>query len=127
MTHLCVAIFVHDIAQAKRDIAAAAEAGADMVELRVDSFDDEAGLRELIERAVLPCIVTRRPSWEGGHCELPEDQRRGLYQSTAVFGAAYLDIELETYKQMPEAEKDKILRPFILSKHDFAGRPPTLS
>ena len=33
MTHLCVPIFVTDLAMARRDIAAAAAAGADLVEL----------------------------------------------------------------------------------------------
>ena len=48
MTHLCVAIFVRDIAQARREIATAVEAGADMIELRVDSFDDIDDVGRLI-------------------------------------------------------------------------------
>jgi hypothetical protein len=42
MTYLCIAIFVSDEAQARRDIAVAAEAGADMVELRIDEVADAA-------------------------------------------------------------------------------------
>ena len=38
MTLLCVAIFLRDDAQARRDIALAAEAGADIVELRIDAL-----------------------------------------------------------------------------------------
>ena len=38
MTYLCVPIFVHTIEQANRDVALAAESGADLIELRVDRF-----------------------------------------------------------------------------------------
>src|SRR4029079_3943496 len=33
----------------------------------------------------------------------------------------------KAYKQMSEEEKDKIRRPFILSSHDFNGRPAVLN
>ena len=36
MTHLCVPIFVTELEKARRDIAAALAAGADLVELRID-------------------------------------------------------------------------------------------
>src|SRR6185437_12862387 len=67
MTYLCVPIFVASVAQAKADIARAAEAGADLVELRIDQFTDDPELRQLLSEAVLPCILTCRPEWEGGH------------------------------------------------------------
>src|ERR1051325_10851603 len=48
MTDLCVAIFVEDAAQVKRDVARAAEAGADLVELRVDRITDEEQAQEIV-------------------------------------------------------------------------------
>ena len=127
MTRLCVPLFVSDVAQAQRDIAAAAEAGADMVELRVDTFDDRAQLAGLVDNAVIPTIVTCRPTWEGGKSELPEEQRWTLYADTAVHSAAYVDVELSTYKEMPVLQKQAITRPLILSTHDFEGRPDRLT
>jgi 3-dehydroquinate dehydratase / shikimate dehydrogenase len=70
MTRLCVAIFANTPDQAKRDIAVAAEAGADMVELRIDSMNDADDVLGLLASATLPAVVTCRPIWEGGHCEL---------------------------------------------------------
>ena len=94
MTRLCAAIFVRDMAQALRDVALAAEAGADMVELRIDEFTETGKVRELLSEVKLPTIVTCRASWEGGHCELPDIERVLLLFSSE--GASYIDIELET-------------------------------
>jgi 3-dehydroquinate dehydratase/shikimate dehydrogenase len=127
MTRLCVPLFVTDAAQARRDIAAAAEAGADIVELRVDTFSNRAELAGLVDNAVIPTIVTCRPTWEGGKSELPEEQRWTLYSDTAVHNAAYVDVELSTYKEMPLLQKPAITRPMILSSHDFEGRPDRLT
>jgi 3-dehydroquinate dehydratase/shikimate dehydrogenase len=127
MTRLCVPLFVTDAAQARRDIAAAAEAGADIVELRVDTFDNRAELAGLVENSVIPTIVTCRPTWEGGKSELPEEQRWTLYADTAVHSASYVDVELLTYKEMPLLQKQSVTRPIILSSHDFEGRPDRLT
>ena len=121
MTLLCVPIFVHDAAQARRDAILAAEAGADIVELRIDELTEPISVADL----PLPCIVTNRPHWEGGRCELPEDQRIEILAKTAASGAAYVDIELQTLQKMPGVEA-KFDRPLIVSAHDFRGRPDRL-
>lgn len=126
VTYLCVSIFVIDPAQARRDIAAAAEAGADMVELRVDRIDDAAIVRELVETAVVPTIVTCRANWEGGQCELPEAQRVELLASDATQHASYVDLELAAWRKMSEPPRSELTRPVILSSHDFASRPAML-
>lgn len=124
MTYLCVAIFVHDAAQARRDIAAAAEAGADMVELRLDTIDDPQLVKEIVSQSLLPCIVTCRPTWEGGRSTLSNQQRVDLLLSACVGKTRYVDLELQTFRDT------KFSRPpdsrFILSVHDFAGRPDRL-
>ena len=127
MTQLCVPIFVNDSALARRDMALAAEAGASMIELRIDRFDNRAELALLVDRSPLPCIVTCRAAVEGGDCQLPEEQRWTVFSDTAVHNAAYVDVELAAYKQMPEATKSAIERPMILSSHDFSGRPERLT
>jgi 3-dehydroquinate dehydratase/shikimate dehydrogenase len=133
MTRLCVAIFVKDLAQALRDVATAAEAGADMVELRIDGFTDQDQVRQLLSSVRLPAIVTCRASWEGGHCELPEPQRLALLEVAANSGAAYVDIELEAYRRhdavgQVNAAVPRSKRPgMIVSAHDFKGRPARLT
>ena len=122
MTLLCVPIFVHDAAQARRDAILAAEAGADIIELRIDELTEPISLADF----PLPCIVTNRPHWEGGRCELPDEQRIEILAKTAATGAAYVDIELQTLQKMPGVEA-KFNRPLIVSAHDFRGRPPRLN
>src|SRR5688572_15286983 len=103
MTRLCVPIFVRDIAQATRDIATAIEGGADIVELRIDALRIDAvspkdlpaveSLRQVVRTAGVPCIITCRPTSEGGESELDAEARLVL---VGVTDAAYIDIELET-------------------------------
>jgi 3-dehydroquinate dehydratase/shikimate dehydrogenase len=142
MTRLCVAIFVTDLDKAKRDVATAAEAGADLVELRIDQFTDAEMVKSLLSAAILPCIVTCRAEWEGGHCALTEAERTKVLERAAESGAKYLDVELKAYQQAMEwrqrfhpelgtpreAAVDAENRPkLILSSHDFTGRPARLT
>ena len=132
MTHLCVAIFVTDLAQAQRDAASAGEAGADMIELRVDRLTDHEQLRSLLSSIRLPTIVTCRPVWEGGECELPEAQRLKLLEVAVQAGATYVDIELSALRRSTLGQTDPAMprekRPgIIVSSHDFKGRPARLT
>ena len=92
MTYLCVPIFVRDRAQTLRDIATAAEAGADMIELRLDHAGN-LDMRSVLTSTMLPCIATCRPPSEGGHYEGSEHDRI-LILARAQFYAAYVDAEL---------------------------------
>lgn len=125
MTLLCVAIFVQDVAQAKRDMAAAAEAGADLIELRIDSFGDSEAIESLVKGAPAPCIATCRAEFEGGTSTFPDPKRLALLQAAEAAGAAYVDVELETLHRSSAADAQLPAR-LILSAHDFIGRPPKL-
>jgi 3-dehydroquinate dehydratase / shikimate dehydrogenase len=123
VTHLCVAIFVNDIAQAKRDIAAAVEAGADMVELRIDSFPDPVEISSLLQMTEF--IVTCRPTWEGGDADIDDVERVRRLELATAFATPYVDIELETIRRVPNV-RTLIPRSLIVSAHDFKGRPERL-
>src|SRR5271170_6970057 len=97
MTHLCVAIFVTDEAQAKRDIALAAEAGADMVELRIDTFNGDAS--NLVDHSILPTITTCRPIWEGGRSTASDHSRVDTLSFLSHL-STYIDLELKTHQQL---------------------------
>lgn len=122
MTSLCVPIFVTSLDQARRDIATAAEAGADMVELRIDQFTDPVQVRALVGSSILPCILTCRASREGGQCDLPDEQRLGLLEQAGAFHARFIDIELDALQKSNFASAGDC----IVSSHDFAGRPDRL-
>jgi 3-dehydroquinate dehydratase/shikimate dehydrogenase len=127
MTKLCVAIFVNDIVKAKRDIAMAAEHGADIVELRIDSIENAPSIRQLIGDFDTRFILTCRPTWEGGHSELRDDQRLNLLVEIAPSDdTTWVDIELETYRRIGAIADAGSKPQLILSSHDFTGRPPKL-
>ena len=123
MTSLCVSIFVSDLAQAKRDMARAAEAGADMVELRIDNFTEPHLVRQLMEEAILPAIVTCRPIWEGGRSTLSDEQRLELLGMACHGHTRFIDVELEAVRRGNDLP---VGRPVICSSHDFEGRPEKL-
>jgi len=134
MTQLCVAIFVTDVQQARSDIAQAAEHGADLVELRIDSVQDQHILNELLQAKSLPAIVTCRPTWEGGHSELSDRQRGVLLASAVDAGANYIDVELETVRRHESSIRQMMAgralatgSRLIVSNHKFSkGRPSRL-
>jgi 3-dehydroquinate dehydratase / shikimate dehydrogenase len=120
LTYLCVAIFAETPEQVLRDAALAAEAGADMVELRIDRLTEPMKLPEL----TLPFILTCRPTTEGGESELSDQDRLDLLATMSEGRAAYIDVELQTYIRRPDLSD--IVNPprrLIVSAHDFNGRP----
>jgi 3-dehydroquinate dehydratase/shikimate dehydrogenase len=125
MTRLCVPIFVETFEQARRDIALAGESGAEIVELRIDTFHDLPQLRELIASSGLPVIVTMRRAGEGGQCDLPDTDRIELLRQAAQLGATWVDLEHDTARQHPGAIASMGV-PVIESAHDFETRPPKL-
>jgi 3-dehydroquinate dehydratase/shikimate dehydrogenase len=142
MTLLCVAITVHDLPQAHRDAALASERGADIVEYRVDSFTDLEAVRSLVQTSPAPCIVTCRPTWEGGACDLPDQERIPVLETASLAGAAYIDVELVAYSRsanlrqkvhfnagspIDQTAPRENRKGLIVSSHDFEGRPPKLS
>jgi 3-dehydroquinate dehydratase/shikimate dehydrogenase len=120
MTLLCVPIFVRSLEQALGDVARAGELGADIAELRLDSLLQPIELGAF----ALPVIVTCRAQSEGGRGDLPDEERLRRLQAAAPT-ATYLDIELDTLRRIPEAA-DLLGDHFIVSAHDFLGRPDRL-
>ena len=130
MTHLCVPIFVNDVAQAHRDAALAAESGADMVELRIDTMTDAEAVKSLVTSVHLPAIVTCRSPDEGGKSELSDIERLALLTAAAEAGASYLDIEFAAVRANdwagPQQPRDR-RSGWIYSFHDFQTRPADLN
>lgn len=118
-TLVCVSIMVQDAEEALVDARAAKQAGADLVEFRIDGWytgqGDDTALRAeqdaaatLAAQSPLPCIVTCRSASEGGMYDGPEDARVSLYERLGTaFGTLddghtqhpprYLDFELAAY------------------------------
>ncbi|MFZ4573717.1 MAG: type I 3-dehydroquinate dehydratase, partial [Phycisphaerales bacterium] len=147
---VCVPITVRTPEGAVAESIAAAEHGADLVELRVDGFfggDDPEGfaavISSLVGRSPLPCIVTCRSNAEGGEYEGDDESLATLYARIAAAPdpdqvPRYLDIEHARF--IRSALYRKTVRDIvagaaasgqgkpsiILSFHDFSGRPADL-
>jgi 3-dehydroquinate dehydratase / shikimate dehydrogenase len=118
MTHLCVPIFVTGIAKARRDIAAALAAGADLVELRIDKVVRPSVIARLVHEHLKQIILTRRSKAEGGFSEGGS--------APPISGARYTDLELATVLRDPTLVKQISPEGLILSFHDFRAKPPKL-
>ncbi len=68
---------------------------ADMYEFRLDLMA-RPNIANLISSTRKPTIVTCRPAWEGGGFSGSERERIGMLDFASVFGAHYVDIELNS-------------------------------
>lgn len=145
-TLVCVPLMVSDPSEAIEEASRAKDAGADLAELRVDQlFSGEQEEADQIRRAVadcpLPCIVTCRPTWEGGFYDGDEDARISLFEflAAAEHPPAYIDVELRAYEASENirqkvhlacvhpTQQRAITTRLILSTHDFDARPADLT
>ncbi len=128
MTLVCVPILVESVESALADARAARDAGADLVEFRLDAFFTGDGFHtgtpeshaevnsilRLVADSALPSIVTCRPVLEGGHFDGSDAARIALFErlgtGPAVEGGSakhapphrpprFLDVELATYSR----------------------------
>lgn len=125
---------------------AAAAKGARLIEWRCDSLAEEphdaalGAIRELVRGSPLPCIVTIRPTWEGGLYGGSETDRISLIEAigTGDTTPRYIDIELDAYRTSRnrrqkvnlaidhEGQVREVSAKLILSSHDFRERPSDL-
>lgn len=98
----------------------AAQARADIVELRIDGV---AGLDlpALLAERTVPIIVTCRPVWEGGRFDGTEPERLRLLRRARALGAEFIDVEFRAdWRSVQPGDG------MILSFHDFTGVPADL-
>src|SRR5262245_59108972 len=111
-TLVCVPLMVHDLHAALADAQAAKDAGADLVEYRIDEFfsgsgdeREEKAVVRLVSESPLPCIVTCRPVSEGGHYDGDDVARVSLFERLGTAAGPgehpprFIDVELATYSR----------------------------
>lgn len=147
MTFLAVPLFV-DAAEAIDDCLERARQsvarGARLIEWRIDALADDADaarhVEHLVRNAPAPCIVTCRPTSEGGLYDGDDTDRISLLEhlATGEHRPRYLDVELATYTRSENLRQKVNLAvahakqardldtSLILSSHDFNGRPADL-
>ena len=136
MTYLAVPISAQSTDQARRQVADAVSAGAEMLELRTDYLDrlDKDSVAALIAAAKssipasMPVIVTCRDSREGGVGNRPEALRIEVLLAAIEAGADFIDLEYANFVQPQIGQKIRSALAgcprsrLILSAHDFRGK-----
>src|SRR5215203_1632678 len=121
-SQVCVAVTGRTMTEIRRNRDAAA--GADIVELRLDTVDrpDAAGA---VEGRRCPVIVTCRAAWEGGHFTGAEEERRRILEQAAAAGAEYVDVEARA-SFADDLIRARAGRGVVLSSHVYGEFPADL-
>ncbi len=123
-TKICVPIFEKTYKTVIQAAKKSFEAGADLVEFRIDAMDhpNPDDVLNIIKDINQPLIATNRKIDEGGYFRGSESERTEILL-TAAKHADIVDIELET--DLDHMNKViKASKSTIISYHDFKNTPP---
>jgi 3-dehydroquinate dehydratase/shikimate dehydrogenase len=101
---------------------AAAEAGVDLVELRVDCLRRDPDLKRILAARPSPLVFTVRRGIDGGLWRHPEEKRQRLLREAIVAGVDFVDIELDVAREVRRFGKTRR----IVSYHNLKQTPPDL-
>jgi 3-dehydroquinate dehydratase/shikimate dehydrogenase len=102
---------------------AAAEAGADLVELRIDCLRRDPDLKRLLKDRVTPVVFTIRRGVDGGLWRGNEDRRQQFLREAIALGVDYVDLELDIASKIRRYGKTKR----IISYHNTKTTPVDLA
>jgi 3-dehydroquinate dehydratase / shikimate dehydrogenase len=119
---LCVTVTGRTMEELRR--ARDAAAGADLVELRLDTVDrpDVCGALEGRRR---PVVVTCRAAWEGGFFKGSEEERQQILADAMNAGAEFVDVEARA-EFIPSLLRIRRGRGVVLSAHEYGAVPGDL-
>jgi 3-dehydroquinate dehydratase/shikimate dehydrogenase len=100
----------------------AADAGAELVELRVDCLRSEPDLKRLLAQRFTPLVFTIRRGADGGLWRGDEEKRQRLFREAILAGVDYVDLEADIAAKIPRYGKTKR----IVSVHDMKQTPENL-
>jgi 3-dehydroquinate dehydratase type I len=121
---ICVCILADNIENAIRKIRSVEKNNPDLIEIRLDYFNDFNNMKNIIESTKIPLIATNRSADEGGSFKEDEDTRVKILLDAARSGFKYVDVELST-KNVAKVAKDlhSLGSDVIISHHDFNKTP----
>jgi 3-dehydroquinate dehydratase/shikimate dehydrogenase len=124
---LAVAFGPPTMTQALAELPRVAEE-ADLIELRLDFFQESYDLAVLLEaRGARPVVVTLRPTDQGGGSIVPAPERLGQLVRAAELGAEYVDLEWDAATPDALQAVRAAGARAIVSRHDFQSMPPNLA
>ncbi len=101
---ICISVTPESRQLAKVDILNAARQ-SDLVEVCLDRLTKEPDVKDLLDGAKKPILIScRRPS-EGGQYEGSDDNRLMLLRQAILAGPAYVELDLETAHKIPRFGK----------------------
>jgi 3-dehydroquinate dehydratase I len=120
---ICVPILQKDRKTVLKVAREAINAGADLLELRIDALldTDPQSIIHLMEEINYPLIATNRMREEGGYFMGSEALRTEILVEVADY-ADYIDIELQTDEQY-RSRVIQASKSTIISYHDFQRTP----
>src|SRR5436305_3349895 len=86
---------------------AVAEAGAQLVELRIDCLRREPNLKRLFAERFTPVVFTLRRGADGGLWRGDEDKRQRLLREAIALGVEYVDLESDVARTIKRFGKTK--------------------
>lgn len=100
----------------------AAEAGAELVELRIDCLRTEPNLRRILAVRPTRVLLTIRRSADGGLWKGDEQKRQLLLREAVLAGVDYIDLEEDIATSIPRYGRTRR----VISYHNFKGIPDDL-
>jgi 3-dehydroquinate dehydratase / shikimate dehydrogenase len=97
---ICVTIVQESRRLALADMLNAAMLGADLVEVRLDKFEKDANLTEIVAARRKPVLFSCRRPQDGGQWSGTEDERLTLLRSAVIAKADYVEVELDAADQI---------------------------
>src|SRR5262249_41580128 len=97
---ICVTIVQESRRLALADMLNAATLGADLIEVRLDKFEHDANLTELVAARRKPVLFSCRRPRDGGEWAGTEDERLTLLRSAVIAKADYVEVELDVADQV---------------------------
>ncbi len=101
---------------------AAAKAGAELAELRMDCLRREPDLKRILQDRPTPVVFTARRGSDGGLWRGNEDRRLQLLREAIAMGVDYVDLEQDVAGKIRRFGKTKR----IVSYHNLKGTPAEL-
>src|SRR5512135_3844083 len=116
---LCVIIGRGRHSSLAEEWKAAAEAGAELVEIRADCLRREPDLRRILKERPTPLVFTLRRGAEGGFWRGSEERRQQLLREAIALGVDYVDLESDIAPKIRRFGKTKR----IVSYHNLKTTP----
>lgn len=119
---ICIPISPASNDQAAELLALAATEPADLIEIRMDCFDERPDLPRLLALAQKPLLATCRSKAEGGKFNGDIQDRTSLLQEAIDLGFPYVDAEADCLPGLRRSSESVT----IASWHDFTSVPADL-